>query len=166
MCCRHPSHIYSRPTRMPQRYWPISSFKRAHENGQDCRALCGGMDWEANKAADIKARASSIQPRRLSHAEAHLRIHRRLTSPDSDAAVVSEISCKIAQTEGLTRQRPRWKCLGRGNTFSEDLKRSPSVPTLITTRENIRTHPPHFKAVNKEAPKVQTSLNSLNKVIR
>ncbi len=140
-------------------------FKRAHENATGLQSIVWRMDWEANKAADIKARLLQYNQddcRTLKHISEFIG---RLTSPDSDAAVVSEISCKIAQTEGLTRQRPRWEMFRPREYVSEDLKEVAKCAYFDYQRERIYVHThPHFKAVNKKHRKFRRALIRINKV--
>jgi len=83
-------------------------FERAQENVTGLQSIVWRMNWQANKAADVKARLLQYNQddcRTLKHIFEFIR---RLTSAQSGTAAVSQIPFKNAQTADLTEERPRW----------------------------------------------------------
>jgi len=140
-------------------------FERAQENVTGLQSIVWRMNWQANKAADVKARLLQYNQddcRTLKHIFEFIR---RLTSAQSATAAVSQIPFKNAQTADLTEERPRWDMFGSREYTSVDLKEIAKCAYFDYQRERIyvRTHP-HFKVINKKHRKFRRATFRINKV--
>ena len=140
-------------------------FERAQENVTGIQSIVWRMNWEVNKAPDIKARLLQYNQddcRTLKHIFEFIG---RLSSLPSATADVSLIPFKTAQTEDMIKDRPRWEMFGPREYASGDFKRVAQCAYFDYQRERvyIRTHP-HFKVVNKKDRKFRGVPTRVNKV--
>jgi len=141
-------------------------FERAQENASGLQSIVWRKSWEVNRAADIKAQLLQYNQddcRTLKHV---FEIIRQFTSTDSAIAAVSQIPFKTAQTDDLTKDRPRWDMFRQREYASQDLKKIAKCAYFDYQRERVyvRTHP-HFKVVNKKHRKFKRVSIHINKVL-
>jgi predicted RecB family nuclease len=140
-------------------------FERTHENVTGLQSIVCRMNWEANKAADVKGwllQYNQDDCRTLKHVCEFIR---RLTSVHSATEAASQIPFKTAQTGDLTEERPRWDMFGSREYTSVDLKEVAKCAYFDYQRERIyvRTHP-HFQVINKKHRKFRRASVRINKV--
>jgi predicted RecB family nuclease len=140
-------------------------FERAHENVTGLQSIVWRMNWEANKAADVKGwllQYNQDDCRTLKHVFEFIR---RLTSVHSSTEAASQIPFKTAQTADLTKERPHWDMFGSREYTSGDLKEIAKCAYFDYQRERVyvRTHP-HFQVINKKHRKFRRASVRINKV--
>jgi predicted RecB family nuclease len=140
-------------------------FARADENATGLQSIVWRKSWEANRAADTKARLLQYNQddcRTLKHVFEFIQ---RLTSPDCATTAVSLIPFKTAQAEDLSKDEARWDMFRPREYASEDLEKVAKCAYFDYQRERVyvRTHP-HFKVVNKKHRKFRRASIRINKV--
>ena len=138
--------------------------ERAHENATGLQCILWRNRWQGSKAADTKAQLLRYNQDDCRTLKCIVEFITRLASPDSSGRAVSLVPFKTAQTEDLTKDRPRWEMFRPREYASADFKRVVRCAYFDYQRERVyvRTHP-HFKVVNKKHPKFRRVSTRVNK---
>jgi len=140
-------------------------FERVQENVTGIQSIIWRMNWEASKAADLKARLHQYNQDDRRSMKHIFEFIGRLTSGHSATAAASQIPFKTAQAADLTEERPRWDMFGTREYTSGKLKEVVKCAYFDYQREKIyvRTDP-YFKAINKKHRKFRLASFRINKV--
>jgi hypothetical protein len=140
-------------------------FERAKENVTGLQSIVWRMNWEVNKAADVKAQLLQYNQNDCRILKHICEFIGRLASTHSVTPAVALIPFKTAQTANLTEERPRWDMFGSREYTSVELKEVFKCVYFDYQRERIyvRTHP-HFKVIDKKHRKFRRAFFRINKV--